>query len=330
MLPTKITSLHRQRFMTTLLSTRIFNLLYRYHARASTSNSITPTKLHHHSTAKTTPTIMDPKDIQAYWAQYQGDNYVAGWASLWDKSDNLPWDRGFPNPALEDTLVQESGTIGGPIAQNGERRKVLVPGCGRGVDVLLFASFGYDAYGLECSASAIEACKEMEKENHSWSHVRDEKVGKGKVTFVLGDFFDGAWLKEIGVPRNGFDIIYDYTFFCALNLELRPKWALRHTELLASSPAGNLICLEFPRHKDPLAPGPPFYSSSEAYMEHLSHPGEKISYNVKGLIDTNTSREPSKSGLERVAYWQPKRTHFPGLDKDGVIQDRVSIWRRRD
>lgn len=167
----------------------------------------------------TTPTNIDPKAIQAHFANYPGDKYVDGWASLWDKGgDNLPWDRGFPNPALEDTLVQRAGTtIGGPIIahQDDERRrrkKALVPGCGRGVDVLLFASFGYDAYGLECSAAAVEACKkEEEKGDHSWYRVRDEKVGKGKVTFVQGDFFDDAWLKEIGVSRNGFDVIYDYT-----------------------------------------------------------------------------------------------------------------------
>ena len=160
----------------------------------------------------TTPTDNKFKDAQAYLAKHQGDSYLKGWDFLWDKGDYLPWDRGFPNPALEDTLVQRAGTIGGPIAQDGERRKALVPGCGRGVDVLLFASFGYDAYGLECSAAAVEACKkEEEKVNNSQYRVRDEKVGKGKITFIQGDFFDDNWLKEIGVPRNGFDVIYDYT-----------------------------------------------------------------------------------------------------------------------
>lgn len=160
----------------------------------------------------TTATDIKFKDAQAYLAKHQGDSYLQGWAFLWDKGDYLPWDRGFPNPALEDTLVQRVGTIGGPIGPDGERRKALVPGCGRGVDVLLFASFGYDAYGLECSAAAVEACKkEEEKVNDSQYRVRDEKVGKGKITFVQGDFFDDTWLKEIGVPRNGFDVIYDYT-----------------------------------------------------------------------------------------------------------------------
>lgn len=61
-----------------------------------------------------------------------------------------------------------------------------MPGCGRGVDVLLLASFGYDAYSLESSVTAVDACKKEEKVNHSRYRVRDEKDGKGKVTFVQG------------------------------------------------------------------------------------------------------------------------------------------------
>ncbi|KAJ3496563.1 hypothetical protein NLG97_g2568 [Lecanicillium saksenae] len=229
-----------------------------------------------------------PSAVQEHFAKYQGDKYAEGWASLWDKGDNLPWDRGIPNPALEDLLIHQTGTIGLPMAENGERRKALVPGCGRGVDVLLLASFG------------------------------EEKLGQGRIVFVQGDFFDDAWLKEIGLPRNGFDLIYDYTFFCALNPELRPKWALRHTELLASSPMGSLICLESPRHKSPLAPGPPFASPSEAYMEHLSYPGEKIPYDDAGLVHADGSREPNKNSLKRVAYWKPEWTHSVGKDENGM------------
>ncbi|CAG7919766.1 unnamed protein product [Penicillium olsonii] len=272
---------------------------------------------------------IDPKDVQSHLSQYKGDKYVEGWSSLWDKGDKLPWDRGFPNPALEDTLVNQRPTIGAPVTDAG-RRKALVPGCGRGVDVLLLASFGYDAYGLECSPSAIEACKKEEKENANWYRVRDQSVGAGKVTWVQGDFFDDAWLQSIGLSLNSFDIVYDNTFFCALEPSLRPKWALRHTQLLAPSPAGNLICLEYPRHKDPQAPGPPFGSSSEAYMAHLSHPGEEIPYDAKSVVKHEPLREPSANGLERVAFWKPERTHEVGQGENGVIHDRVSIWRRRN
>lgn len=171
----------------------------------------------------TAPTAFKPEDMQAHLANYKDEKYVDGWASLWEKNDvKLPWDAGFPNPALEDTLVKQRATIGGPMAEDAQgqsyRRKALVPGCGRGVDVLLLASFGFDAYGLEYSPGAIEACKKEEAENNSWYRVRDQTIGRGKVTFVQGDFFDDAWLQSIGVPPNGFDIIYDYTVSLCLFL----------------------------------------------------------------------------------------------------------------
>jgi hypothetical protein len=78
----------------------------------------------------------------------------------------------------------------------------------------LLASFGYDAYGLEYSSAAIEACKKEEKENANWYRVRDQSVGTGNVTWIQGDFFDDAWLQSIGLPLNSFDVIYDYTVCC--------------------------------------------------------------------------------------------------------------------
>ncbi|OOF95105.1 hypothetical protein ASPCADRAFT_405994 [Aspergillus carbonarius ITEM 5010] len=255
-----------------------------------------------------------------------------GWAEIWNTNNSPPWDKGFPNPALEDILTQQRATIGGAIATDAEgktyRKKALVPGCGRGVDVLLLASFGYDAYGLEYSGAAIEACRQ-EKSNGDRYPVRDAEVGRGEVVFVQGDFFKDDWLKELGLGLNCFDLVYDYTFFCALSPSMRPDWALRHTHLLAPSPRGNLICLEYPRHKEPSLPGPPFGLSSEAYMEHLSHPGEQISYDAQGRCRMDPLREPSERGLERVAYWKPARTHEAGKNANGEIQDRVSIWRQR-
>lgn len=64
-------------------------------------------------------------------------------------------------------------------------------------------------------------------------------------------------------------------------------------------------------------------------MEHLSHPGEEVPYDAKGVVQQNPLQGPSKAGLERVAYWQPDRTHVVGQGENGVIHDRVSVWRRR-
>ncbi|KAF3491754.1 uncharacterized protein GIQ15_01271 [Arthroderma uncinatum] len=251
---------------------------------------------------------------------------------LW-KEEQTPWDRGTHNPALEDTLVQKSDILGSAVSstegKGKQRKKALVPGCGRGVDCFLLASFGYDAYGLEYSTTALEACqKEAEKYGDSVK-PRDPDVGSGKVVFLQGDLFKDEWLKNAGLEEGCFDLIYDYTFFCALNPSLRPGWALRHTQLLAPSPRGHLICLEFPTMKDPALGGPPFASIPTAYVEHLSHPGEDIPYDDKGNIEAGTREKVNEKGLTRVAHWHPERTHEPGKDADGNVMDYVSIWRHQ-
>lgn len=141
------------------------------------------------------------------------------WAELWEKGDFLPWDIGIPNPALVDLLTDRKDMIGTCFKEEGstlaekeykERKKALVPGCGRGYDVILLASFGYDAYGLEVSDKAVELCVQEQQTNGDKYPVKDESVGYGTVTFLKGDFFHGQWTEKI--PGGGkFDLIYDYT-----------------------------------------------------------------------------------------------------------------------
>lgn len=144
------------------------------------------------------------------------------WAILWDKGDFLPWDIGAPNPALGDLLTDRKDLIGTCFKDDGTaaekedeggrkvRKKALVPGCGRGYDVLLLASFGYDAYGLEVSDKAIELCVQEQQTNGDKYPIKDEAVGYGTVSFLKGDFFRDEWNEKI--PGGGkFDLIYDYT-----------------------------------------------------------------------------------------------------------------------
>lgn len=142
------------------------------------------------------------------------------WAMLWDKGDFLPWDSGAPNPALVDVLSDRKDLIGtcfkeDPLAaedggRRKERKKALVPGCGRGYDVIELASFGYDAYGLEVSDNAVELCVQEQQANGDKYPMKDESVGYGTATFLKGDFFSYKWTEKI--PGGGkFDLIYDYT-----------------------------------------------------------------------------------------------------------------------
>jgi len=169
------------------------------------------------------------------------------WDSLWaDRA--IKWDRGTPNPAFIDFLRAPSNPptspdanptpgapksdtfehteeveLPAPLKVDGTRRKVLVPGCGTGYDVALLASWGYDAYGLEISKHAVDEANAYLKDSRESAlegqyKIKDEKIGKGSVQCLLGDYFDDAWVREAG-SVEGFDIIYDHTV-CPLQVEM--------------------------------------------------------------------------------------------------------------
>ncbi|KAI5309953.1 hypothetical protein KEM55_002060 [Ascosphaera atra] len=254
------------------------------------------------------------------------EDAAKGWDSLWLASCT-PWDRGEFSPALRETLLEVRDILGGPFksASKRERKKALVPGCGRGWDVLLLASFGYDAYGLDVSGKAIEACRELEKKTKEELQAYDEAIGKGKATFVQGDYFENAWLESIDVTQ--FEVIYDYTFFCAINPALRPNWAARASELLApAAQQGRLICLEWPRAEAYYSGGPPYASPSAAYEAHLRRPGEEIPYDdVQGVQPIDGS---NKLGFEKLAHFKPRASYVKTTHENGNVEERVSIWQK--
>lgn len=88
-----------------------------------------------------------------------GSDYHDGWEALWQKGDFLPWDRMVSSPALIDTLDNESQIVGTSklvLPDGGTRRKrALVPGCGRGVDVMLLQAYGYDVTGMSKAVSTV-------------------------------------------------------------------------------------------------------------------------------------------------------------------------------
>jgi SAM-dependent methyltransferase len=118
-----------------------------------------------------------------------------------------------------------------------KKGRALVPGCGKGYDVALLASWGYDAYGLEVSKHAGDAAREYLKSAGEGGEgeyaVKKEGSGRGKMECVVGDFFDEGWREEAGGLEGGFEIIYDNTVGCCclstsgMNGELTPTVSLR-------------------------------------------------------------------------------------------------------
>ncbi|KAK5020050.1 hypothetical protein LTR60_000885 [Cryomyces antarcticus] len=281
------------------------------------------------STASNPPTDARER-LRQHFLDHPHSAHTTRWDDLWAAGDFLPWDRGGPNPALVDILRDRQDLVGTPtLASSGRRKRALVPGCGKGYDVLLLASWGYDAYGVESSRNAVKACEEYAARSGGDYPVVDKEVGKGKAKFLFGDFFEDGWFegveKEDGEDTPVFELIYDYTFLSALPPDLRPAWALRLSQLLSPSASSNLICLEFPTYKPPNTGGPPWALPPAVYVQHLSRPGDLVSYGEDGHIEE--PEDPPKRnevGLVRIAHWQPEHTHEIGKGTDWV-----GVWRHK-
>lgn len=174
------------------------------------------------TTAQPSPKTLTEDNTRRLFEHFSGDGPSANerWSALWDAGDFLPWDQGFPNPALVDVMRDRKDLVGAALVEeNGKvrRKRALVPGCGRGYDVLFLSSLGFDAYGLEVSTKAVGDANAWANEHSDDYPVQDEAVGRGEIRFIHGDFFRENWLDKLeGVRR--FELIYDYTVSLAIDL----------------------------------------------------------------------------------------------------------------
>lgn len=157
------------------------------------------------------------------------------WAARYAAA-NTPWDLGGPHPELAarlDRLVPLGGTAG--------PGRACVPGCGRGHDARLLAAAGWEV-------TAVDVVPELQRFFPPEFHGR----------FLATDA-----LALIAPP---FDLLWEHTFFCALEPEQRPRYGAMARRLLR--PGGLLAALVFPVGKEP-GQGPPYAMSTAALAEAL-------------------------------------------------------------
>lgn len=174
-----------------------------------------------------------PKSLQDTFTAIPLSSHGTHWDNLY-RDDFTPWDRGNPSIALHDVLharpdlihpAQEHDHRGKLIRDETgavEKRKALVPGCGRGHDVLLLSAWGYDVWGLDYSPAARDlAIQNQEKAAKEGLYKPVEGLEKGKVEWVTGDFFSDEWAKDAGIDGK-FDLIFDYTVRPSLSAKILP------------------------------------------------------------------------------------------------------------
>ena len=166
--------------------------------------------------------------------------------SAWNEryqTDETPWDLKGPTPEFQRLLDA------GELPSKG---KVLVPGGGRGHDAILFALRNYEVALVDFAPLAIQAA------------LVEAARQKATVYAYRQDFFE---LPKIGFHQSSYDIVLEYTFFCAIAPELRGRYVETVAALL--KPGGLLVGLFFPLTID--KEGPPF-QVSQAEVEKIFSP----------------------------------------------------------
>jgi len=139
------------------------------------------------------------------------------WDSMYE-TNKAGWDLKSPTPVFQ-RIIKEKKII--------ESGKLLILGSGYGYDAVEAAKEGYEVTAVDFSSSAISFAKKL---------AAEEKVS---VDFIQDDFFN----LEID-SYSGFDAVYDYVTYCAINPVRREEYAKLVKSLLKYG--GVFIALLFP------------------------------------------------------------------------------------
>lgn len=194
------------------------------------------------------------------------------WEDAW-KEHRTPWDAGDSPPALKE-LVRSGSLPPG---------RALVPGCGRGYDLITLAAPGRSVLGLDIAPTAKLEFQKLCLERGLPPDIAEVQTL---------DFFTFQ-------PAQPFDLIWDYTFLCALDPRERGAWRDQAHRLL--SDAGELVTLLFPVDEN-RAPdeGPPFRLDPEQINDLF-----RDHFVPRQLAPVQVSH-PSRQGKEWLGRWRKR------------------------
>ena len=137
------------------------------------------------------------------------------------------WDRGEVHPALMQFL--ENGTLT-PCS-------IIVPGCGRGYEVIELARRGFQVTALDIATEPVRQLRRQLEDCDTSSQVLQKS------------FFDYR-------PTKPVDWVYEQTCLCAIDPSLRTRYEQTIFDWL--KPNGKLALLLVQKSENPFA-GPPFH-----------------------------------------------------------------------
>lgn len=173
------------------------------------------------------------------------------WHERWKKSE-LNFHKSEFNPLLLQYF---------PRSSLPQAAKVLVPLCGKSLDLIWLHQQGYSVTGVELSEIAIEAF--FEEQEISFTKNESQSFSEwtaDSLNIVKQDFFQFS-------PVQAFDAIYDRASLVALPKKMREDYASKIATLLI--PGGRYLLLAF-SYNDTSLDGPPF-SVTDAEVRQLFH-----------------------------------------------------------
>ena len=170
------------------------------------------------------------------------------WHERWQRNE-IGFHRDTVHPALEKHWSAVSRDEPGPV---------LVPLCGKSLDMHWLARQGHKVVGVELDPGAVKAffgeaglAPDVDETGPLTSY------SAGDITLFAGDFFDFD-------PPGRFDLVYDRAALIALPARMRPRYLAHRATLLQPGARGMLITLEYPQA---CMAGPPFSVLPEELKE---------------------------------------------------------------
>ncbi|MBL9136768.1 MAG: methyltransferase domain-containing protein [Verrucomicrobiales bacterium] len=187
------------------------------------------------------------------------------------RTGDMPWEKGEGSPGLSDFLSQHPDL---------PRGSVVVPGCGTGHDVRLWARFGFEAVGIDIAPSAVQLCE-----------AKTQALGLS-AHFRVADFLRDP-------PFLRFDWIFEHTLFCAI--EKTDRDAYVDAVLRWLKPGGQFLAVHYMLRD---GQGPPFGCAQEELMERFLPHFE--------LLEGRVPRSyPNRTGLELLLWWKRRADSVP-------------------
>lgn len=153
--------------------------------------------------------------VQEEPTKYTVENHE-WWEQLY-QTKTTPWELNQPAPPFLTFLKSPYAVPPG---------KMVVPGCGTGNEVLLFAKEGFEVTGVDFALSAVKTTAEK---------LSAENLLGTKGFLLQRDFF------SIHEYDKYFDYVLEHTCFCAIHPSRRRTYALTVKDVL--KPGGKFIAL---------------------------------------------------------------------------------------